>query len=294
MQANAQRWKMYTKLLVFHALIALTLADVSHISREYLPPVAENKYLTHIQQTEPQQQQKQYKYQHVQHDAVLSDEAANGNALASIDVRESNDGTDSKSASDPFIQPGLGSFPSVAPTYPGQGFAYPGYPGQGFSGAGFPGAGFLGQFFPGSGFPYPGYPGQFPGQGFAGQGFPGAGFSGAGFTGQGFPGQGLPGQGFPGQGFPGQGLPGQGFSGQGFPGQGFSGQGFPGQGFPGQGFPPQAGGFSGVPYQTASQQQPSGSNAPPTSGYNERVQTARIASDTIYDANGGYVYDKPK
>ncbi|XP_053949227.1 uncharacterized protein LOC128857501 [Anastrepha ludens] len=290
-------WALYkttllTKFLVLHALIAFSVADVSHLSRQYLPPAAAAQRLD--QKIQPQQQQQ---LKQVQHDEVLLDEATNGNAHAVTDVQQSldnatdnpaSDGASSEAASDPFTQPGLvgfGGFPSSRPAFPGQGFPtstvpisvyvgqYPIYPGEGF-----PGQSFSGQGFPGQGF---------SGQGFSGQGFPGQGFPGQGFSGQGFPGQGFSGQGFPGQGFPGQGFPGQGFPGQGFPGQGFSAPGFPGQGFPGQGFPGQGfpGGFPGVPYQTNNQE----------SGSDVRNQKTRlIASDTIYGENGGYVYDKPK
>uniref|UniRef100_A0A034WC13 Ribosome-binding protein 1 n=1 Tax=Bactrocera dorsalis TaxID=27457 RepID=A0A034WC13_BACDO len=254
--------------------------------------------------------------------------------VATAQQSSSDDNGTSESASDPFFQPSFGGFPGAGfpssfggPTYPGQGFTGAGFPGQGFAGQGFPGQGFSGQGFPGQGFAGQGFPGQafpgagfagqgfpgqgFPGQGFSGQGFPGAGFSGQGISGQGFPGAGFPGQGFsgaafpgqgfsgqgfPGQGFPGTAFPGQGFSGQAFPGQGFAGAGFPGAGFPGQGFPSQAGGFPGLPYQTASQQQSGGDfkTPQPIDGLNTRVLTTRIASDTVYGANGGYVYDKPK
>ncbi|XP_054729160.1 RNA-binding protein 12 [Anastrepha obliqua] len=296
--ANEEETKLWlTKFLVLHALIAFSVADVSHLSRQYLPPAAAAQRLD--QKIQPQQQ--------VQHDEVLLDEATNGKAHVVTDVQQSldnaadnpaSDGASSEAASDPFTQPGLvgfGGFPGSSPAFSGQGFPtstvpisvyvgqYPIYPGEGFPGQSFSGQGFPGQGFPGQGFPGQGFSGQsFPGQGFPGQGFPGQGFSGQGFSGQGFPGQAFSAPGFPGQGFPGQGFPGQGFSGQGFPGQGFPGQGFPGQGFSGQGFP---GGFPGVPYQTSNQE----------SGYDVRDQKTRlIASDTIYGENGGYVYDKPK
>ncbi|XP_004529797.2 collagen alpha-2(IV) chain [Ceratitis capitata] len=303
---------MLDKIFIFHALLALCAADVSHLSRDYLPPVVSALQGEQIQpaatltQTQPQQ---------IQQDELLIDEANNGNLHALKDVEQSldiepavtevtpeslsSDNTSGESASDPFFQPSFGGFPGAPfpaanlpnPSYGGQ---YPGYgfPGQGFAGQGFPGAGFSGQGFPGAGFPGQG----FPGVGFPGQGFPAAGFNGQGFPGQGFPGAGFPGQGFPGAGFPGQGFPGAGFSGQGFPGVGFPGQGFPGAGFPGAGFPGNGfpgQGFPGVPYQTATQQQSGNSNAPQPVA-NNRVLKAPLASDTVYGTNGGYVYDKPK
>lgn len=256
----------FPKLLAFHALIALSVADVSHLNRAYLPPYhATPEHIEYGQENAPPQQPQVQRDEvpHVQLDSVLLDESTNGNTHALRDVEQSldnepiaatqesatNDNGSSESSSDPFFQPGYGGFP----------------------GAGFP-------------------------PGFGGPIYPIQGFPGAGFPGQGFPGQGFPGAGFPGQGFPGQGFPGQGFPGAGFLGQGFPGQGFPGAGFPGQGFPPQVGGFPGLPYQTASQQQSGGGfNTPqPVAGLNTRPQTTRIASDTVYGANGGYVYDKPK
>ncbi|XP_039958636.1 RNA-binding protein 12 [Bactrocera tryoni] len=318
-----------SKILIIHALIALSIADVSHLRSAYLPPyhskplhVAPSQELA----APPQPQVQHDEVPQAQLDVILLDESANGNSHALKDVDQSldnepvaivhqsstDDNAASESASDPFFQPSFGGFPGGGiapnfggPTYPGQGFTGAGFPGQGFAGQGFPATGFAGQGFAGQGFPGQALSGAgFAGQGFPGQGFPGQGLPASGFAGQGFPGQGFSGAAFPGQGFSGQGFPGQGFSGAGFPGQGFSGQGFPGQGFPvagfpgagfpGQGFPPQAGGFPGLPYQT--QQQSGGDfNTPqPIEGLNTRVHTTRIASDTVYGANGGYVYDKPK
>ncbi|XP_018797474.1 PREDICTED: elastin [Bactrocera latifrons] len=312
---------MLSKLLIFHALIALSIADVSHLKLAYLPPYHSKPH--HIAPSQELAAPQQPPVQHdevpqAQLDVILLDESANGNSHALKDVEQSldneplatahqsstDDNTASESASDPFFQPSFGGFPGAGfapsfggPIYPGQGFTGAGFPGQGFSGQGFPAPGFAGQGFPGQGFSGPGFSGPgFSGPGFSGQGFPGQSFPGAGFPGQGFSGATFPGQGFPAQGFPGAVFPGQGFSGQGFPGPGFPGAGFPGTGFPGQGFPSQGGGFPGIPYQTASQQQSGGDfNTPqPIDGLNTRVLTTRIASDTVYGANGGYVYDKPK
>lgn len=195
----------FSKLFIFHALIALSIADVSLLSRAYLPPHHSKPQA--IEPAKPHQPQVQHvAVPHEQPDIILLDESANGNSHALRDVEQSldkepitiakqsstDDNASSESVSDPFFQPGIGGFPGAG--FPPS-FVGPLYPGQGFTGAGFPGQGFPGQGFPGAGFPSQGLPGQgFPGQGFPGQGFPSAGFPGQGFSGAGFPGQGFPSQ----------------------------------------------------------------------------------------------------